>query len=134
MKYATTVNNTITQFPITEREWQRSSVSIRKWADCTDAELRPHGIVRVYEGSRPEIDDRTHWTRLDTVPTLNGTRWEQQWIVTENTPEQVEAYDDNIRRLALEAEKVDKAKTDVTILEQQIGLTLDEIRAVLKLA
>ena len=106
MKYATTVNNTITQFPITEREWQRSGVSIRKWADCTDAELRPHGIVRVYEGSRPETNDRTHRARLDTVPALNGARWEQQWIVTENTVTEIHQYDNDIRRrISEEAER-----------------------------
>ena len=99
MKYATTVNNTIAQFPITEREWRKTSgISIRKWADCTDAELKPWGIARVYEGSRPVTADRTHAVRLDTLPTLNGVRWEQQWIVTENTNVEVARYDERTRR------------------------------------
>jgi hypothetical protein len=80
--------NKLSQFPVTEREWRKASgVSMRKWVDCTDAELRPHSIVRVYEGSRPETSDRTQTARLDANPTLNGTRWEQKWIVTANGAE-----------------------------------------------
>jgi hypothetical protein len=99
MKYGTTKNNSITQFPITEREWRKTSgISMRKWSDCTEADLKRQGIVRVYEGSRPETADRTHTARLDTIPTLNGERWEQQWIVTENTNVEVARYDDHVRR------------------------------------
>ena len=108
MKYGTIDSfNRLTQFPIGEREWQRTTgISMRKWSDCTDAELRPQGIIRVYEGSRPETVDRTHTARLDTIPTLNGERWEQQWIVTANTAEQITDYDNDIRAdISEEAER-----------------------------
>lgn len=98
MKYATIHLNTIVQFPITERKWRETSgISMRRWSDCTDAELKQQGIVRVYEGSRPETDDRTHTAQLDPTPTLKGERWEQPWIVTALTANQIAAYDDGIR-------------------------------------
>lgn len=98
MKYGRIENGHITQFPASEREWRKGSGnSMRKWADCTDEALASIGVVRVYEGSRPAISDRTQTARLAPNPALNGARWEQAWVVTDKTAEQVEAYDNQLR-------------------------------------
>lgn len=98
MKYGRIENGNITDFSITEREWRKTSdISMRKWVDCTDEALASIGVVCVYEGSRPAISDRTQTARLAPNPALNGARWEQAWVVTDKTAEQVEAYDNQLR-------------------------------------
>ena len=98
MKFARIENGNVTEFPASEREWRKASnVSMRRWADCPDEVLASIGHVRVYEGSRPVTSDRAQTVRLAPNPAFNGVRWEQEWLVTDKTAEQVEAYDNRLR-------------------------------------
>lgn len=107
MKYATTNNNLIAQFPITEREWRKQpNVSIRKWEDCTDADLLAINVVRVHETEQPVINKRTQTAALNPDPALTGGIWTQEWIVIDETADYTAAYDSKVRRrISEEAER-----------------------------
>jgi hypothetical protein len=144
MKYATIVDNEITKFPVSEREWlEATGVSTRKWTDCSDSELLAFGVVKVSQPNKPIVSQRTQIAELSLTPTLVGATWSQQWVVSDKSVEEITDFDarviKSIKReaskriiaIAPEWKQSNMLARSIELLRKgETNLTADEIREV----
>ena len=100
MRYVLAIKNQPVEGPYSERQWRKENpnISMRKWADCSDETLASVDVYRVEDAPRPAIDKRTQCADRPAMPSLVDGVWAWGWDVTACPQDQIDAFDDAMRR------------------------------------
>jgi hypothetical protein len=112
----------IAQYPYTIQQLisENSNVSFPK--DFTDEILAQFDIVRVIVTGAPESDYTKNVNQADPVFVQERNRWEQTWIVTDATQEQIaERLAEQANQLKMKREEAYRNESDPLFFKAQRG-------------
>lgn len=86
MAYAYVVNGSVVQYPFSLRELSQLTGTIYP-RTASDAKMEEWGLFNVAQVAQPAYDP--NFNVVEDTPTWNGTNWEQAWLQTAASPEEI---------------------------------------------
>lgn len=93
--YALIENGVVKRYPYTVTDLRRSTPGVSFPNQPDDDTLALYNVQRVFFSEPPAVKDNQ--VIEQGTPTFDGERWNQVWIVRDNTPEEIAAQAEIVR-------------------------------------
>lgn len=123
--YVRATNGNLDTYPYNVGQLRRDNPNVSFPKQIPEETLAEFNIYPVVFTEMPEIDNRTQTVQQESEPSLVDDVWTIDWVVTEKTEEEIQAYDNDVAasnrmiRNSLLAETDWTAMSDVTMTDAQ---------------